>query len=647
MITKTSWAAHGDPIHDIRSKRSHRFYVVTVVCLVLFCVFRIVPTFNRPCLTAKPDHHGPSPALYPYGRFPRLDDPFLLMPCTNATLLPQLDDAHPEKTWAALYDPNPDNWSWANATSDADHGTSKDPYAGRGIYLCGYLDVPLDYGNASEHRIVRLAINKIQVSGLKRIDRESTSSPAGEKSSRTIVLNPGGPGGSGTEYLWRAGEDVTRRFSNSTLDVLSFDPRGVNASLPAISAFPYNADRDHWSLFTGQYREATADPRAQLEVADAMAEAIFRGLWERDGDLPRFMTTALVARDLEQIRLALGEDELTAYLVSYGTGIGQTYANMFPDSVGRIILDGTEYVRDHRLLAGFGWTALDNATDAWHDGFLGECIDAGPEHCALAKPVGDRPVTLEALEERMGTLLSSLMHRPMAGYTDFGGPALVTYTAIVDAIYAAMYNAQSWPTLAQMLFDLEAGNTTLAAQFLEHNTWRYDPTLPPASRRRADSDELSLSVICGDSYDAPLPEDGLDWWESLWANMTSTSWIAGNSRFLGALPCQHYTAYWPRPAEVYRGSLGNALRHPVLLVAEVYDPATPLRNGRRLLGEMGRNARLVVHHGYGHSTRDRSACTDGIARRYILEGEVPDEAETACYADEKPYRYGVKAKGGG
>lgn len=65
------------------------------------------------------------------------------------------------------------------------------------------------------------------------------------------------------------------------------------------------------------------------------------------------MTTALVARDLGEIRKALGEDELTGYLVSYGTGIGQTYVSMFPDRAGRIILDGTEYVRDHRELVGF------------------------------------------------------------------------------------------------------------------------------------------------------------------------------------------------------------------------------------------------------------------------------------------------------
>lgn len=87
--------------------------------------------------------------------------------------------------------------------------------------------------------------------------------------------------------------------------------------------------------------------------------------------------------------------------------------------------------------------------------------------------------------------------------------------------------------------------------------------------------------------------------------------------------------------------MNHTLANPVLLIAETYDPATPLRNGRRLLAEMGTNARLIAHHGYGHSSRDRSNCTDSIARAYILNGTLPDAQETACYADEKPYLYGV------
>ena len=431
---------------------------------------------------------------------------------------------------------------------------------------------------------------------------------------------------------------ITQRFSDSQFNVLGWDPRGVNISQPVMSCFPYDASRDRWSLLTSQYYETLASPRAQLEIVDAMYESIYRACWEQHGDLGRFLGTAFVARDLEEIRKALGEDELTGYLVSYGTAIGQTYSSMFPDSVGRVILDGTEYVRDHRVRGGFGFTGLDNITDAWHDGFLGECLNVGPEYCPLARPKnGTGKVTLEELEDRMGKLLSSLATRPIPGYTEANGPTLITYSSLVVSIYSALYDPRRWPPLARTLYELEDGNSTLAAKLLDNDSWWFDPTLPCPEVNKPSSRELSNMVICSDSYDASEPDD-FDWWLSLWANMTEQSWIGGNSRFYDVFPCRHFNDFWPEPAEVFRGNLSVDLKNPVLLIAEIYDPATPLRNGRRLASEMGpENSRLIVHHGYGHtSSADLSNCTNSIGKAYILEGKLPEDLETDCYADRKP-----------
>ncbi|TDZ16710.1 putative hydrolase [Colletotrichum orbiculare MAFF 240422] len=610
------------------------------IALVVFCLN--VGRCNAQDQQAVPIVRADSP----FGSFPMPKDPFKLMPCTKVTTPPALNDSRAEQNWAALFDPEPSHWSWGiNMGTDSGN---EDPYAGRGIFLCGYLDVPLDYTNKSDPRVVRLAVTKFQVSGLARVttppDRPRNP-PAGSKSKRTIIVNPGGPGGSGTASAWRGAQNVTKRWSDGAYDVLGWDPRGVNATLPSIACSPHDALRDRWSLARDQFLEVS-DVKRQLRVADALNEATMRACWERHGDLGRFMGTASVARDLDEIRKALGEDEVTGYLVSYGTGIGQTYANMFPDRVGRIILDGTEYVRDHRLLGGFGYTALDNATDAWREGFLGECLKAGPDHCALAKTKpggggggGGNPVaSLKDLETRMTSLLDSLVQRPVVGYTSKSGPSVVTYSQLVSSAYSAMYNPASWPAFAQMLHELDLGNATLAAEFLDRAAWQYDPSRPPGAR--PSSDELTNLVICADAYDAPPQE--LPWWESLWRNMTARSWIAGNGRFSSVFPCRHFNTYWPRPAEVYRGDLNYTLKNPVLLIAEVYDPATPLRNGRRLLREMGRNARLIVHHGYGHASRDASNCTDEIGKLYILEGKLPGDAETDCFANEKPYLYGVR-----
>ncbi|KAI1746678.1 Alpha/Beta hydrolase protein [Xylaria castorea] len=641
-------ANHNSPRRPGRVGVAAAWVAITAVSFVGLSALHLLPPVLRASLLADATTTTTIRKSYPlaqlkspYGLFPLPSDPFHFIPCTNALSLPALDDSRPEETWATLFDPNPENWSWgvSKLNTVADKG-GDDPYSGRGIYLCGYLDLPLDYVNNSDTRIVRLAVAKFQVSGLARIDSSGgrRSALAGAKSQRTIVVEPGGPGASGVLQVWREAETVTKRFSDGQFDVLGWDPRGVNISLPTAACFPHNADRDYWSLVAGQYRDTSENTR-QLEIADAMNNATFYACQQQLGDFGRFVSTTSVARDLEEIRKALDEEQLTAYLVSYGTGIGQIYANMFPDSVGRMILDGPQYARDQRLVGGWGWTSLDNVTDLWRDGFLGECVKAGPQNCTLARSTKRQGeiVTLKELEARMNTLLESILARPVSGYTESTGPSLITYSKLVLAIYVSLYDPMTWPATAQMLYELEAGNSTLAAASFELRR-EHEPSLSCLPEKKS-SAELLYLTICADAYDAPTPEGGLAWWGGLWANMTDQSWISGNSRFLDVLPCRHFTTYWSSAAEVYRGDFNHSLSNPVLIVASTYDPATPLRNGRRLFKEMGQNARLVIHHGYGHTSRYHpSNCTDSIGKAYILNGTIPGDRETNCFADGKPYR---------
>lgn len=89
---------------------------------------------------------------------------------------------------------------------------------------------------------------------------------------------------------------------------------------------------------------------------------------------------------------------------------------------------------------------------------------------------------------------------------------------------------------------------------------------------------------------------------------------------------------------MYRGNLSHSLANPMLLIAETFDPATPLVNGKQLFADMGReNARLIVHHGYGHSSTNGGYsrnCTERIKREYFLSGQLPAEDVTECYVDE-------------
>ncbi|KAE8212667.1 hypothetical protein CF327_g3713 [Tilletia walkeri] len=117
--------------------------------------------------------------------------------------------------------------------------------------------------------------------------------------------------------------------------------------------------------------------------------------------------------------------------------------------------------------------------------------------------------------------------------------------------------------------------------------------------------------------------------------MTAKSWIGGNGRFGDVFPCWQYKI---KPAEVYRGGLDHQLRNPLLLLGETYDLATPVQSAKRLHAAMGdANSRLLIHHGYGHSSRDRSECTEKIKRDLFLHGKWPKDGTTECFADTKPF----------
>ena len=173
-----------------------------------------------PCFVSQQHAHRS-----PYDAYPSDQDGFHFMPCTERAVLPALDDLSPLKTWQSRFDPNPEHWSWGPAPNKT-HSTLElqkhDRYGDRGIFLCGYMDLPMDYTNKSDQRIVRLAVTKYQVSGLalrrprsprfwRRSGNVESTLRRGVKSAQTLVGEPGGPGGSGTSFAWRVGPDWSAR----------------------------------------------------------------------------------------------------------------------------------------------------------------------------------------------------------------------------------------------------------------------------------------------------------------------------------------------------------------------------------------------------------------------------------------------------
>src|SRR6478752_5937212 len=189
-----------------------------------------------------------------------------------------------------------------------------------GPFQCGTLQVPLDYSRPGGSTI-SLAVARL---------------PATDPAHRigSLVLNPGGPGGSGVIYTVTAGPDLYTPEVRARFDLVGFDPRGI-ASSSALRCF--GNDKPWAGVFTPFPFPSTDDELAQWIAADS---TLVNACDQRGGAIADHMATADVARDMDSLRAALGDSKLTYAGVSYGSYLGVTYANLFPDRVRALVVDG-------------------------------------------------------------------------------------------------------------------------------------------------------------------------------------------------------------------------------------------------------------------------------------------------------------------
>jgi hypothetical protein len=172
---------------------------------------------------------------------------------------------------------------------------------------------------------------------------------------------------------------------------------------------------------------------------------------------------------------------------------------MFPERVGRMVLDGMEFVKDGRTPWGWATSSSDNVTIAFEDGFIGECIQAGPEQCALATETVINTSHYDSLHsellDRLDKLFRGLVAKPIPGYTSHG-PGLITYEYLTSWLYTILYHPAIWKESAKILADLEKGNATLALEATEQIAWSYKPGMD----RDPSSGELLSMVVCVSAF---------------------------------------------------------------------------------------------------------------------------------------------------
>ena len=494
---------------------------------------------------------------------------------------------------AAVADPDEDQTS-RPATPSAS-GSVTDPlaaYYGQevrwegcgGDFDCTTLTVPADYDNPGQGQL------ELEVVRLKAKD------PRG-----SLVLNPGGPGGSGVDYA-RAARAVLTPQVVQAYDVVGFDPRGVVSSTPVDCIDDSKLD----ALFAS---DGTPDTPAEVAELAATSKLFGVGCASKSPDVAPHMDTESAARDMDILRAVLGEEKLDYLGKSYGTYLGAQYAELFPERVGRFVLDG---VLPSSLDSDEITLGQAKSFDVVLRRFVEDCITQ--EDCPLPRDV-------DAGVARIQQFLAQLDQNPIPGTGDrMLTEALGTY-AILSYLY---FPPNDWDILRFGLDAAFQGDGSVLMDMMDDRTQRN-----PDGTFANNGNEAFYAVSC---LDRPAV-GGVDHAAELAEQWAAEAPVFGPYLAWGNLPCWQWpmgagTAEAAGDPPVFRAE-GSA---PILVVTTRYDPATPYEWGVQVAGELD-NATLLTFDGDGHTAyTSGSSCIDRAVDAYFLEGTLPAEG-TVCQPD--------------
>jgi pimeloyl-ACP methyl ester carboxylesterase len=435
---------------------------------------------------------------------------------------------------------------------------------------CATLEVPVSYADP-EGPTVELALVRFPSDG----------EPRG-----ALVVNPGGPGSSGVDYA-RAANVIASERLRDAYDVVGFDPRGVGRSAPVDCASDDEFDRLIAIDGTPDTPAEMAELEATSGVLDCQAPVV--GLTDN-------LTTTDSARDLDILRAALGQTRLDYLGVSYGTHLGATFAALFPDRVGRFVLDGP-------LPAALDAEELSLGQALGFENSLRRFIDYCQQEGAC--PLGDGP-DAEAGLQRLRELLDSLDAAP-ASTDDPGRP--LTEAAATYAILMSLYRVGDRPQLRDALTSLVAGDGTPLQRMLDERIGRAaDGTY------RDNAMDAFYAISC---RDRDMPDDV----KASVERMVAAAPFLGEYLAWGNLPCAG--------TSTASGPVAATGAPAVLVIATTNDPATPIAWAEPFAAQFD-EAVLIVREGDGHTGyREGSECIDGAVDAFLVDGSMP-EPGTVC-----------------
>lgn len=456
---------------------------------------------------------------------------------------------------------------------------------------CSTITVPMDQFNATNSGDKVFTVPMIRMRG--------------KDATQNLLLNPGGPGGSGFEFLHRRGAQLSTIVGEG-FHLLTFDPRGVNSSTPLASCYP-----------DAETRRALSRVRNTKIVEDspeayAFAVNFAQACVDTMGEHGRYINTPQTAADMNSILDAVGQEDMIYWGFSYGTLLGQTYASMFPERSKRVIIDG--------VVNQFDWyekrtiTEDFDSSDQVFEGFLDECVKAG-QNCTLSALSNSK----DELMDKILDLADRIYDEPLGVYVNNTAWGTLDHAKILyNAIFPTLYKPANWYQLADRLFGLLSGNATEAflAYGMEGSPWD----------------------MLGNAQEFIMFNDGKSglehWPQGRQAALEMIVHVVNSSLFAPAEAGSLYMKQqWAVPkTHSYVPKLGVKTAHPLLILSTTYDPICPLVSARSA-NKAFAGSQIVEVKGYGHcSVAVTSACVARNLRAFLYNGTVP-ETYTQCEVD--------------
>jgi pimeloyl-ACP methyl ester carboxylesterase len=456
-------------------------------------------------------------------------------------------------------------------------------------FECATLTVPLDYNDTAGPKIDLAVIRKPAANPEQRIG--------------SLLTNPGGPGGSGVDFVRStATPDGLFASLNTQFDIVSWDPRGTAGSAP-INCF---SDSELEAFNARQLPFPTlANRDAVLADSRAFSAACVAN---NDSELLSSISTETSARDMDQLRRALGEDKVSYIGFSYGTYLGATYSSLFPNNIRALVLDGavdpTQYANQPiaaNITQAFGF---ETALDRYFNNFCGTACNFTGGKAAWKD------------------LVNKLQTTPLNTGVDTARP--VNGTSVINATSIVLYSRGAWPVLDVALAEAAAGDGRRLQRLSDialgrNSDGTYDPGAGAFAAITAVDQNYPQNIVYQDFlqpvYTSVSPSfGGASFWASLAGGYSAFEWpVEATARFSGP----------------FRNARSNT---PAVVIGTTFDPATPFIGSVAMTRQLG-NARLLTMNGDGHTAYSgNSACIDAAVEAYLVSLTVP-AANKVCQQD--------------